>query len=128
MTDALESAKINLSAMELRDDDYQIWYDAETQKLTCQGALRLGGPDEYAPIAQLLDEVVKQEPQNLELDLRKLAFLNSSGINTLSKFVIKVRQNSQIQLVIQGSNEIPWQTKSLPNLQRLLPTLKLQFD
>ncbi|GAB4440660.1 MAG: hypothetical protein OHK0035_31730 [Cyanobacteria bacterium J069] len=119
---------MNLSAMELRDNDYQIWYDAATQTLTCQGALRLGGPDEYAPIAQLLEEVVKQEPENLELDLRKLAFLNSSGINTLSKFVIKVRQHSQIQLVIQGSNEIPWQTKSLPNLQRLLPTLKLQFD
>lgn len=94
----------------------------------CQGSLRLNGTEEYAPIVQLLNELADQEPPMITLNLRELEFLNSSGINVLSKFVIQVRQKGTIQMVVQGSKAIPWQGKSLKNLQRLMPALQLELE
>ena len=63
----------------------------------------------------------------MTLDLRQLQFLNSSGINALSKFILHVRNQKVSQVLVQGSARFPWQEKSLINLQRLLPTLKLEI-
>lgn len=84
--------------------------------------------EEYAPIVQLLNDVADGEPKIITLDLRKLDFLNSSGINIISKFVIKVRQQKNIQIAVKGSKQIPWQGKSLKNLQRLMPSLSLELE
>ena len=59
--------------------------------------------------------------------MRELQFLNSSGINTLSKFILQVRKHNVSQVVVQGSARFPWQEKSLKNLQRLLPALQLDI-
>jgi hypothetical protein len=114
--------------MEISTETYSVRYDANDQVVVCQGVLRLAGMEEYAPIAQLLDQVVDQHPTALKLNLQQLEFLNSSGINVLSKFVIKVRQQETVPLVVQGSNAIAWQGKSLRNLQRLMPTLELVWE
>jgi hypothetical protein len=113
--------------MEIKTEDYRICYDPDTETVICQGSLRLSGTEEYAPIVKLLTNLADQEPQRITLDLRELEFLNSSGINVLSKFVIKVRQQGNIQMVLQGSKNIPWQGKSLKNLQRLMPSLQLEL-
>lgn len=112
---------------ELKSEDYKVWYDSEESTLYCQGSLRLSGMDEYAPIIQLLNEILEEEPPVIVLNLRQLEFLNSSGISILSRFVIKVRQKKNIQMTVQGSNSIPWQKKSLKNLQRLMPSLSLEL-
>jgi hypothetical protein len=113
--------------MEIKTEDYRIYYDPDTKTVSCQGSLRLSGTEEYAPIVKLLNNLADQEPPKITLDLRELEFLNSSGINVLSKFVIKVRQQGNIQMVLQGSKNIPWQGKSLKNLQRLMPSLQLEL-
>ena len=74
----------------------------------------------------LLLDALKRSP-SLNLNLRELEFLNSSGISMLSMFVVKVRSQGDVQLVLQGSNKILWQTKSLRNLQRLMPSLQLEL-
>lgn len=114
--------------MEIQAKDHRIWYDPLTQTVFCQGSFRLAGMDEYMPIARFLEEVLQQQPPLLTLNLQALNFLNSSGINVLSKFVIKVRQLGTVKLAVQGSNDIPWQSKSLKNLQRLMPDLHLEFQ
>jgi hypothetical protein len=114
--------------MEIRAKDYSAGYDATTQTVSLQGTLRLAGAEEYAPITQLLEDAAAQPLSQLTLNLRGLQFLNSSGINMLSKLVIKVRQRGNIQLVILGNNTIPWQGKSLKNLQRLMPSLQLELE
>lgn len=114
--------------MEIKTEDYSIWYDPTIGTVVCQGSLRLGGMEEYAPIVQLLNKVTDSEPSTITLNLRDLEFLNSSGINVLSKFVIKVRQKGNIQMVVKGANNIPWQGKSLKNLQRLMPSLQLELE
>lgn len=114
--------------MEIKTDDYRIWYDPQTTTVYCQGSLRLSGMAEYAPIAELLDEAASQEQSPIVLDLQGLEFLNSSGISMLSKFVIKVRHKKTVNLVVRGSKSIPWQGKSLKNLQRLMPSLSLEWE
>ena len=114
--------------MEINSQDYSILYDGATETVTCSGSFRLSQMEEYAPIVQLLNDVADGEPKIITLDLRKLEFLNSSGINIISKFVIKVRQQKNIQIAVKGSKQIPWQGKSLKNLQRLMPSLSLELE
>ncbi len=113
--------------MEIKTEDYSVFYDLDKTTIICQGSLRLNGLEEYAAILQLFSEAVEREPAELTLDLQNLKFLNSSGISMLSKFIIEVRKRKNIQIVAIGSKEIPWQSKSLKNLQRLMPSLKLDF-
>jgi hypothetical protein len=71
---------------------------------------------------------VNSDPEVMTIDLKELGFLNSSGISMLSKFVLGLRKNKTVQLVVLGSNEMPWQGKSLKNLQKFLPSLKLEVE
>ena len=113
--------------IKIKAENYSVVYDDIAQSITFQGSLRLNGTAEYAPISELLQKVLAQEPRRIWLDLQHLQFLNSSGISLLSKFVIEVRKHQNIQLLITGSQTIPWQSKSLKNLQRLMPTLTLEL-
>ena len=114
--------------MEIKTEDYSVFCDDLTDTITCQGSLRLSGMEEYEPIVNLLNQLVDQEPLKITLNLQQLEFLNSSGINVLSKYVIRVRQKGTIKMVVQGSKTIPWQGKSLKNLQRLMPALQLELN
>jgi hypothetical protein len=113
---------------EYKTEDYSVEYDRETTTVTLAGSLRLSGLEDSNPVVKLLNDVLALEPKTITLNLRELEFLNSSGINMLSKFVIKVRQNKTIHLILLASNRIPWQGKSLKNLQRLMPTLELEVQ
>jgi hypothetical protein len=113
--------------MEINTEDYHICYDPATATVIFLGSLRLSGPAEYAPIAQLLSEVADVAPAKITLDLQQLEFLNSSGINMLSKFIIDVRKKSRVQIAVQGSQRIAWHGKSLKNFQRLMPGLELEL-
>jgi hypothetical protein len=114
--------------MEITHNDYQVQYDETSGTITCQGSFRLRGVEEYQPILDLLLSAADAKPETLTLDVRELKFLNSSGINTLSKFILQVRKNQASQVVIQGSRQYPWQQKSLANFQRLLPGLHMEID
>lgn len=120
--------QITMSMQEIQGEDYSIQYDRESVTVSFKGELSLGGPAEYAPIVELLDSVANPEPPTITLNLKKLEFVNSSGISMLSKFVISVRKKKTIQLLVLGSNDVPWQQKSLKNLEKLLPTLKLELE
>ncbi|OIP75737.1 MAG: hypothetical protein AUK48_06925 [Oscillatoriales cyanobacterium CG2_30_44_21] len=112
--------------MEVRGEGYRIWYEEST--IYCQGALKLSGNSDYAPIVQLLDHIIDQAPAMITLNLRQLEILNSSGFNVLSKFIIKIRQKENIGITVKGAEATPWQGKSLKNLQRLMPSLKIEWQ
>lgn len=112
--------------MNIQDENYQVTYHSSANVVEFQGSLRLNGMTEYAPIFALLNRASADHPQPLTLDLRKLEFLNSSGIAMLSKFVIGLR-NGEARLIVVGSSTVPWQGKSLANLRRLMPTLALEL-
>ncbi|MEL0588976.1 MAG: hypothetical protein U1O81_07445 [Planktothrix rubescens PR223] len=74
---------------------------------------------------------VNLQKENLSLitiNLQELEFLNSSGINMLSKFVIEVRNKKETKLKVLASKKISWQGKSLKNLTKLMPSLELNIE
>ena len=103
--------------MEIKTGDYTIW--AEGAVIHYEGTLRLSGTDAYQDILTLMQTVLAQKPPMITLDLTQLEFLNSSGINLLAKFTIELRKQPEIEVKVLGSTRIPWQSKSLPNLQKL---------
>ena len=113
--------------MEISHEDYQVHYDEGAATVTCQGAFRLRGRAAYQPILDLLMQAADAKPGTLTLDVSALEFLNSSGINTLSKFILQVRKHKTSTVLIKGSHQYPWQGKSLTNFQRLLPGLHLEL-
>jgi hypothetical protein len=114
--------------MEVKGENYQVLYDVASATVNFHGTLRLNGTEDYSHILNLLEEVVDSDPPRITLNLRHLDFLNSSGITMLSKFIISMRKKTMpIHMMILGSNTVPWQGKSLKNLQRLMPSLSLKF-
>ena len=111
----------------IQGEDYLVELDEEQILVKFSGELSLGGAAEYNPIKELLEVVADNEPDKMTIDLKELSFLNSSGISMLSKFVISLRKKKRVQLIILGSEQISWQKKSLKNLQKFLPGLKLEI-
>lgn len=114
--------------MEIQTDDYRIWYEKDNATLNFQGLMREIDMLEYKPLEQLLVHVINQEPPIIFMNLRELEFLNSTGMTILSRFVIEVRKKKTIKLLVQASNKINWQNKSLVNWQRLMPSLVLSLE
>jgi hypothetical protein len=116
---------IFLGNMEIKGVNYRVWYDPSEVVVYFEGILRLGGTQEYQPIEDLLDQVLLTNPKVITLDVRALSFLNDSGINTLYKFAIAMRKKGELQLVVRGSKNVPWQGKSLPNLKKFNANFEL---
>ncbi len=114
-----------MSAIE--GEGYRVFREAEENRVVFEGAVRLGGMAEYAPITELLSAAV-EAGGTVTVDLRGLEFLNSSGIAMLSKFVIQARNREDVALCVLGAAQVPWQGKSLNNLQRLMPGLDLRIE
>lgn len=110
--------------MEIKGENYKVYYNDQTATFCFEGNLRLNGA-EYDPIAAMLNDLLKSKPPQLTLDLTQLEFLNSSGINVIAKFTIAARNAGDVGLRVRGSLKIPWQSKSLPNLKKLYPSLEL---
>lgn len=101
-----------------------MWLDDTTGTIAIEGIFRLS-TDQYEDMSKQLHEVLAAKPASLTLDLTGLEFLNSSGINVIAKFVIAVRNDGAVKLAVKGSKSIPWQSKSLPNLQKLYSAIDL---
>ena len=108
---------INGESFEVRLDD--------NSTVSFKGALRLSGTDDYAPILDLLRETLSTSALPIVLDLRELDFLNSSGITMFSRFVIQARDCAGIDVQVLASETVPWHARSLKNLQRLMPSLRI---
>lgn len=140
--------------MEIRGKKYRIIYDPDTATITCEGTLRLYGAKgywsisefeksraaegelphatpkhqgSYSSIIELLYDIADQQFPTITLNLYNLESLNSSGVNVLSKFVLRVKNHQTSQLIIQGNSLFLWQTKVLHNLQKLMPELQIEW-
>ncbi|RKZ37521.1 MAG: hypothetical protein DRQ49_16115 [Gammaproteobacteria bacterium] len=117
--------------MEIKTDKYNITYDLANATVTCKGSLLLNGAKEYEPILQLLNQAAEQQqPNSLTIDIRELKFLNSSGINMMTKFVINVSdiKSLELNLIVIAYKKIVWQEKLSKNLRRLMPTLLVKLE
>ena len=113
--------------MNIDGENYSLAYDEPANSISISGSLRLNGLEEYKPILDALNKGV-EAGNSMKLDLSGLEFLNSSGIAMLSKFIINARGKDGFALTVTGSTQVPWQGKSLKNLQRLWPDLELVIE
>jgi len=119
------------ACMKIKSEDYCVEFNIDTGTITCEGSLLLGGGEEYAPILNLLNAAAaatNEKTKALILDVRDLEFLNSSGINTMTKFVIGVRNRQALNLTVIGQEDVVWQVKLLKNLKRLMPALHMKLE
>jgi hypothetical protein len=113
--------------MELKGEDYLVTYNESANKIEFFGTIRLRDSSDYAAVSELLETAHAKATELLVLDFRNLNFLNSAGINTISKFVISARRAQRVALKVLGNSEISWQQKSLKNLQKLWPTVQIEI-
>ena len=114
--------------IEIRGDEYAMTYDPTTATITCHGTFRQYGTTGYHEIEHLFEQVANQKSPVITVDMKDLEFLNSSGINAFSKFIITVRNYAISRIVILGNPEIVWQIRTFENLQRLMPGLHVRFE
>lgn len=116
---------------EIKDEKYCISYDPDNAIIMCEGSLLLNGAPAYAPILELLKKAAEaHDPNKLTVDIRGLKFLNSSGINMMTKFIMYVSDINplQLDLVIIAWKHVAWQEKLTINLTRLMPALRIQLE
>lgn len=115
--------------MQIKGDSYSVFYDPEKNTIDIFGSIRLRGTEQYKAILDLLLSALEQSSEaGLILNVTNLDYLNSSGINTIGKFIIHARDKNIGSLKILGNNSIQWQRKTLQNLQRLWTKLSLEIN
>jgi len=110
----------------IKGESFEVRLMDDSSTVVFKGALRLTGMEDYAPILEMLKETLATECQAVVLDLRELDFLNSSGITMFSRFVIEARDRARVNLQFLASEAVPWQARSLKNLQRLMPAITVE--
>jgi hypothetical protein len=85
------------------------------------------GDEGFASLMELFEDFLERKPASVTIDLQKLELLNSSGINTLSKFVIKARDENIGRVLIKGAEQYFWQGKILNNLKKLMPEILVEL-
>lgn len=112
----------------IKGDNYTAQLDRASRTVLLRGSLRLMDIKEYAPVSALFDELLVDGPGGVCIDVRELSFLNSAGIQSLLRFMVKLRDLPQITCTLRASSAVPWHGKSLRNLKQLLPSLNLTFE
>ena len=97
---------------------YAVRVTKDFSRISLMGILRLQGRQDYEKIHRMLRYAADRSGESLEMDLRQLQVLNSSGISTLSLFIIEMREMGK-KVTITGSKGSAWQSKSLANFRRL---------
>jgi hypothetical protein len=120
-----------MSVEVVKGEEYTIEYHRDTRCLMFRGTIRLQSSEDYLPIVglmQLAQAECAATGALLTMDFHQLEFLNSSGINSISKFVIAARKEDRIGLAVRGNKDVYWQQKSLSNLQKLWSKVTIAID
>ncbi|MBY5957180.1 hypothetical protein KUV50_03470 [Membranicola marinus] len=103
----------------LNAGDAIITYNESESKMVFEGSMRLANMKEYDVVSSFLRKSIDDTDDPVVLDLRLLQFLNSSGITTLSLFILSCKKAGKPQIKVLGSESISWQQKSISNFKKL---------
>jgi hypothetical protein len=101
---------------------------ADALRLRMSGSVEMRDPGEVLnPYWTSIDEQARARGlKRVELDLRDVNFMNSSGILTLVRWITKAKAHapeSAYQLVLQYDRNVTWQRSSIPTLAKLAPKI-----
>lgn len=100
--------------------------DGTTLRVRMSGAVEMRDPGELlTPYWNKIDEkAIEQSIRRIEVDMRDLSFMNSSGILTLVRWITRAKthgRDNAYQLVLQYDRNVTWQRTSIPTLAKLAP-------
>jgi hypothetical protein len=115
----------------LRADGVTIKAQLETDvlRIVMTGSLESRDPRaSFDPYWTALDDAIRRERvTRVVLDIRGLEYMNSSGILTLARWLMKVTSHSTYQVVIEHDPDLTWQHSNVPVLAKLAPAV-VQVD
>ncbi|HSY47342.1 MAG TPA: hypothetical protein VLC46_00885 [Thermoanaerobaculia bacterium] len=100
--------------------------DGDTLRVAMSGAVEMRDPgDVLNPYWTLIDEeALRRNLTIVELDVRDLNFMNSSGILTLVRWITRCKSHGLgYRLVLQYDRNVTWQRASIPTLAKLAPNV-----
>ncbi|HLT92905.1 MAG TPA: hypothetical protein VKZ56_00010 [Membranihabitans sp.] len=103
-----------------------ITYHEAESLLTFTGSMRLANMKEYDVVAEFLHESSESSIDRLTLDLKSLRFLNSSGITTLSLFILTCKKQGYPKITVVKNDTISWQQKSITNFKKLWDEVEIE--
>lgn len=74
------------------------------------------------------DEVRRRGIQRIEVDMRDLNFMNSSGILTMVRWVMRLKGSNAYRIELQYDRNVTWQRTSIPTLAKLAPEMVVATD
>jgi len=97
------------------------------------GAVDMREPgDVLNPYWLLVDEEMRRRSiRRIEVDLRDLSFMNSSGILTLVRWITKAKMHppdSGYKIVLRYDRNVTWQRTSIPTLAKLAPQVVVSSE
>jgi hypothetical protein len=113
--------------MEVKTEEYAAYFNREDKTVVMTGSMRLQNLAAYEEIKKVLKEGIEGTDGQLTIDIQNLNFMNSSGVTTLSLFLIDARNKKFTPVRILGSAKISWQMKSVLNFKKLWVDLILDF-
>jgi hypothetical protein len=92
------------------------------------GAVEMRDPGELLnPYWTNIDDAARAKSlKRVEVDLRDVSFMNSSGILTLVRWITKAKTQAPdkaYKLVLQYDRNVTWQRTSIPTLAKLAPQI-----
>ncbi|WP_236974702.1 slr1659 superfamily regulator [Membranihabitans maritimus] len=111
----------------LNAGDSIITYNQSESSLTFEGSMRLANMKEYDVVSQFLKTSSESSTDTLILDLQPLQFLNSSGITTLSLFILNCKKKGNPKITVLGNESISWQQKSIANFKKLWNEVEIKI-
>jgi len=96
----------------------------EGVRVTVSGVLRLSSPRAYDEVfAPVVERLAGEDP--VEVDLRAVEFMNSSGISAFAQIVVKARRAVR-PLTVIVKNDVAWQRKAVKTLAKLYPAMEVE--
>ena len=100
--------------------------DDGVMRIKMSGTVEMRDPgDLLTPYWNKIDEkALERSLRRVEVDLRDLSFMNSSGILTLVRWITRAKAHAPdkaYQLVLQYDRNVTWQRTSIPTLAKLAP-------
>jgi ABC-type transporter Mla MlaB component len=96
-----------------------------TLRVTVIGAVEMRDPGEVlTPYwTGIDDEARRRGLRRVELDVKDLSYMNSSGILTLVRWITRAKghEADAYQLVVYYDGNVTWQRTSIPTLAKLAP-------
>lgn len=100
--------------------------DGDTLRITMSGAVEMRDPGEVLnPYWMMIDEEARRRKvTSIDVDVRDLNFMNSSGILTLVRWITRAKAHTGgYRLVLRYDPNVTWQRSSIPTLAKLAPNI-----